>query len=88
MKKIAVIVRDRTEQALRMALGLTLMDDRVDIYMAYGGPEKTEINTMNLEMLKAMKTGLYSLKQVNGFKNIGFSDFAKAILEYDEIIPY
>ncbi len=71
-----------------MALGLTLMDDRVDVYMACGGPEKTDMNAMNLEMLKAMKTGLYSLKQINGFRNIEFNDFAKAILEYDEIIPY
>ena len=88
MKKIAVIVRDRTEQALRMALGLTLMDDKVDVYLAGGPPEKTNMNAMNIEMLNAMKACLYSLKPVNGFKDIGFDDFAKVLIEYDEVIPY
>ncbi len=32
-RKIAVLIRDRQEEALRMALGLTLADDRVDVYV-------------------------------------------------------
>jgi hypothetical protein len=36
-KKIAVLIRDRQEEGLRMAVGLTLMDDTVDIFVMDDG---------------------------------------------------
>ncbi len=41
-KRIAVLVRDRRGEALRMALGLTLMDDAVDVYLLDGRFEAPE----------------------------------------------
>ena len=32
-KKIAVLVRERQSEALRMSLGLILVDDQVDVYV-------------------------------------------------------
>lgn len=35
VKKIAVLVRDRQEEALRMAVGATLKDDVIDVYTCW-----------------------------------------------------
>lgn len=37
-KNIAVVVRDRQNEAMRMALGLILVDDRVDVFLLAGRP--------------------------------------------------
>ena len=87
-KRIAVIVKDRSEEALRMALGLTLYDDMVDIYLTGPGPAPTETNLMNLEMLKAMKAGLYSICEVEDFKRVSEEDVPQILLKYDVVIPY
>ena len=35
-RNIAVVVRDRQSEAMRMALGLILIDDRVDVFLLAG----------------------------------------------------
>ena len=87
-KRIAVIVKGRSEEALRMALGLTLYDDMVDIYLTCTGPEPTEMNLMTLEMLKAMKAGLYSVCEVEDFQLVSEEDMSRTLLKYDVVIPY
>ena len=50
LKKIAVLVRDRQSEALRMSLGLTLVDDIVDVYMPGGRLAGTEQDRLNEEV--------------------------------------
>ncbi len=83
-----MMVQERSEEALRMALGLTLYDDKVDIYLTCQGPEPTAMNLMNLEMLKAMKAGLYSVFEVDEFKRVSEEDMPQLLLKYDVVIPY
>ncbi len=87
-KRIAVIVKERSEEALRMALGLTLYDDMVDIYLAGPAPKPTEMNLMNLEMLKAMRAGLYSFCEIDDFKTVNERDMPEILLKYDVVISY
>lgn len=88
MKKIAVIVRDRQAEALRMAIGLTILND-VDIYILDKELELTDEVLINLEMINEMKLKLYTNNPLN--KDIEFistEDIAKRLLEYDNILPY
>ncbi|MDA8091741.1 MAG: hypothetical protein M0Z61_16165 [Nitrospiraceae bacterium] len=87
-KNIAVLVKDRTEEALRMALGLTLYDDRIDVYLTGPAPAPTEMNLMNLEMLKAMKAGLYSICEAEDFKRVNENEMPQILLKYDVVITY
>ena len=87
-KRIAVLVKTRSEEALRMALGLTLYDDMVDVYLTGPGPAPTEMNLMNLEMLKAMKAGLYSICETEDFQKVNEEDMPLILLKYDVVIPY
>ena len=49
-KKIAVLVRERQGEALRMAIGLTLRDDIVDVYVLDRPVDATEDNALSIEL--------------------------------------
>lgn len=88
-KKIAVIVRDRQEEALRMALGIAILDDLVDVYIIDNELEETEKNLMNLEMMKAMGLRVFSNRKGSSWINyLSIEDIADRILEYDHIVSY
>jgi len=40
-RNIAVVVRNRQSEAMRMALGLILIDDRVDVFLLAGKPGRS-----------------------------------------------
>jgi hypothetical protein len=88
-KKIAVLVRERQSEALRMAVGITLMDDSISIFVLDGDVEVTEENTLNLETAEMMEMELFSNHSGNnGFTAISNEQLAHKLLEYDHIIPY
>ena len=53
-KKIAVVVRERQGEALRMGVGLTLADDSVDVFVLDRKVEETEENALNIETFDKM----------------------------------
>lgn len=88
-KKIAVLVRERQSEALRMSVGITLMDDIISIFVLDREVEETEENTLNLETAEMMDMELFSNYAGNsGFTHISNEDIARKLLEYDHIIPY
>ena len=92
-KKIAVLVRERTDEALRMALGLTLCDDAVDVYLTEAAPSASEQNRMSIDMLRTMGAGLYLLPGYCEaadpvFKPVSGRDMPAALLDYDTVIAY
>jgi len=88
-RKIAVLVRDRQEEALRMALGLTLADDAIDVYALGGKLEDTDANVQNLELLPEMDVGLYSdSRQNEAMEYVSPEEIADRLLQYDHILPY
>lgn len=88
-RKIAVIVRNRQEEALRMALGIAILDDSVDIYILDNKLKETEKNLMNLEMIKAMGLKIFTnLKENAGINYLASEEIADKLLEYDHIITY
>ncbi len=89
VKKIAVLVRDRQGEALRMSLGLTLVDDTIDVYVLDGKLEETEKDRLNLELMMEVGMKIYSNYQGNkDVKYLSTEEIAPKLLEYDHVLPY
>lgn len=88
-KRIAVLVRERQEEAMRMAIGVTLADDIVDVYILDRKIEETEKNILNLKMMRDMKMQVFTNYKGNkGIKYLTTEEIAQRLLEYDHILPY
>ncbi len=88
-KKIAVLARDRQGEALRMSVGITLLDDTIDVYILDRKVEETEENEMNLEAMKDMEMKIYTNTKENpDFEYLSTEDIARRLLDYDVVIPY
>jgi len=89
VKKIAVLVRDRQSEALRMSLGLTLVDDIIDVYMLGGKLTETEQDHLNLELMEELEMKIYSSDQGNEIVEcLSAEEIAHKLLEYDHVLPY
>jgi len=88
-KKIAVLVRDRQSEALRMSVGITLLDDVIDVYVLDRKVEETEDNMLNLETLGDMGMNVYTnCKKNESLQYLSTEEIAERLLQYDHIIPY
>ena len=88
-KKIAVLVRDRQGEALRMSLGLTLLDDVVDVYIMGRKLENTGEHALHLETIKEMDMKICTdCKENAGIEFIATEAVAVRLLEYDHVLPY
>lgn len=88
-KKIAVIVRDRPAEALRVAGGLTLADDTIEVFVLDGKLDKSSPDiAMPLELATDLDLKVYSNNAENGFIPITIDEMASKLLEYDIVVPY
>ena len=87
-KKIAVLVRDRQDEALRVSVGLTLADDQVDVFVMDKKLESNEANDLNVETLGDMDAKIFTNNPENKFEQKTTEEIARALTEYDVIIPY
>jgi hypothetical protein len=88
-KKIAVIVRDRQSEALRVSGGLTLADDTVDVFIPDGKLDRNDPAIVQpLELVSDLDLKVYTATPDSGFTTLGIEDMAKKLLEYDIIVPY
>ncbi len=88
-KRIAVIVRDRPAEALRVAGGLTLADDSIEVFVLDRKLEKDDPEIAQpLELATDLELKMYSNNPENGFTTITLDEMAKKLLEYDLVVPY
>lgn len=88
-KKLAILVRDRESEALRMALGLTLMDDVVNVFLLGRKFELSETDETNKELMQEMDIEFFSDHEGNdGTEFVASDDLARRLTEYDHVIPY
>jgi len=88
-KRIAVIVRDRPGEALRVAGGLTLADDTIEIFVLDRKLDKNDPEIAQpLELATDLELKMYSNNPENGFTTITLEEMAKKLLEYDVVVPY
>ncbi len=89
MKKIAVIVRDRQGEALRVSGGLTLADDTIEVFVLDRKLNKNDSEIVTpLELVNDLDLKIYSNNPENGYTTITLEEMAKRLLEYDIVVPY
>ncbi|OGA31554.1 MAG: hypothetical protein A3F75_11925 [Betaproteobacteria bacterium RIFCSPLOWO2_12_FULL_64_23] len=88
-KKIAVLVRDGQGEALRMSLGLILVDDLVDVYVLDRKLQATEETALHLETLKEMEMQIRTNCRDNeGMEYLPNEEIARKLPQYDHILAY
>ena len=88
-KKIAVLVREREGEALRMSLGLILVDDVVDVYVLDRKLQLTEESTLHLDTMREMEMKLYTNCRENAdMEYLTTAEIARRLPQYDNILPY
>ncbi len=87
-KKIAILVRDRKSEALRMAVGATLSNDEVSVFIIDHKLEIDDDIEVNLEMLSDLKAKIFSNHPENPFEQKSTAEIALMLSEYDVVIPY
>jgi hypothetical protein len=88
-KKLAVLVRDRQAEALRMGVGLMLADDEVNVFVLDREVEKTDENELNVETMGDMDIKLFTNYKGNeNMEYLSTEEIAQKLLECDEILPY
>lgn len=88
-KKIAILVRDRQGEGLRMGVGAMLADDLITVFVMDRKVEETDDNILNLETMNDMDIKTYTNHKGN--ENIDYlstEDIAQKLLEFDIILPY
>ncbi len=88
-KKIAVLVRDRQGEALRMAVGIILLDDVIDVYVLDRKVERSDSNDLYLETISDMEMNAFSnVKENEGMEYLTAEEIALRLLDYDHVLPY
>jgi len=88
-KKIAVLITDRQGEALRMTLGLTLVDDRIDVYMIDTMLDQSELNMLNIELMQEMEMNMYTNNRDNrDMEYLSLPDIAQKLTDYDHVLAY
>ena len=88
-KKIAVIVRDRQSEALRMAIGIILKDDVIEIFVLDRKVEETEQNQLYLESIQDFEIQAYSNVKANDtMEYLSIEDISRQLSQYDHVLAY
>lgn len=88
-RKIAVLVTDRQGEALRMSLGLTLMDDAVHVYLVDKRFDLSEADSTNIEMMKELDVEFFTNNKGNeDAEHVSTEEMARKLTDYDHVIPY
>lgn len=88
-KKIAVLVRERQSEALRMSLGLILVDDLVDVYVLDRKLQATEETALHVETMKEMDMQIYTnCRENEGMGYLSTQEITLSLPQYDHILAY
>ncbi|MHB0914955.1 MAG: hypothetical protein ACYC5A_06840 [Thermoleophilia bacterium] len=88
-KKIAVILHDRQDEALRMALGLTLEGDEITVINTGAPIAKNDGNDTNVMALGEFDVTLLSVNEADSdFSGITMQELPTRLLDYDHVLPY
>lgn len=88
-KKIAIVVSGQQDEALRMSIGLTLADDKVDVFFVDRKLSRSKDNQLNLETGKELGIELYSnCESGEDITQLSTADLADKLISYDHVLPY
>jgi hypothetical protein len=88
-KRIAVLVRERHEEGLRVAVGLTLADNAVEVYVLECGAARTRTAEGYLEALRELQAPILTTCGAGaGLGQVTVADLAGRLLRCDHILAY
>lgn len=89
-KKVAVLVRDNAAEGLRMAVGLTLADDELNVIVLDKKLDKdNEDLSLNLETLVDFDIKIITNNKENDtLEYMSTEQIAQQLVQYDAVIPY
>ena len=87
-KKVAVLVKDKQVEGFRMAVGLTLADDEVNVFVMDKKLESDESIAPNVEMLGDLDVKICSNNPENKFEQMTTDEIGRALTGYDAVILY
>ncbi len=88
-KKIAILVRDRQSEALRISSGLIMMDDIIDVFVLDRKVAGDADTQRNIALCKDMGLTLYTNTKENAdLEYLSTEALADKLIEYDIIDPY
>lgn len=88
-RKIAIMVRDRQSEALRMAVGAILMDDDIHVFVLDHELGKTGEIALYLETLNDLDIPVYTNFAGNSeLKYLAAEEIARRLSGYDHVIAY
>jgi len=88
MKKVAVMVSDNQHEGLRMAVGLTLEDNAVSVFVMDKKLASGDDIDLNVETLGDMDAKIYSNNPDNKFEQRTTEEVARVLPEFDVVIQY
>lgn len=86
-KKIGVLVRNRQSEALRMSVGLILMDDEIVVVITEPLESTDEVREQ-IEAIREFEVPTFSIVPGSGFEEISRGELAERLLQFDVILPY
>jgi len=88
-KKIAVLIRDRQEEGMRMAVGIILKDDEVDVYVLDAKLRDNPDNALNLETMADLDMKVWTNSRENGsLPYLSTEEIGQRLAGYDHVLPY
>ena len=87
-KKVAVMVSDNQQEGLRMAVGLTLEDNAVSVFVMDKKLASGDDIDLNVETLGDMDAKIYSNNPDNKFEQRTTEEVARVLPEFDVVIQY
>lgn len=88
-KRIAVLVRERQGEAFRVAVGLTLCDDKVEVYVLDRPVAATDENAANLRTLGELGVPVgTNSREGAGLEFVATDEIARRVLACDHVLPY
>ena len=88
-KRIAVLVRERQEEGLRVAVGLTLADNAVRVFVVDCAVARTSPATAYLDALRDMGASLATTCAANAdLELLTAPELARRVLLCDHILAY
>lgn len=88
-KKIAVVVRERQSEALRMAIGIILLDDIIEVYVLGRKVEDNEQTRLYLETIQDLEIKAYTdVEENETMEYLQTEVIARQLCDYDHVLAY
>ena len=88
-KKIAVLVGENQDEALRMGVGLTLADDEISVYVLDKKLASNDQNDLNLETMQDLDVSVFTNTSENAdLELLTDEEIASRLTDFDHVFMY